>query len=68
MMTPEQMKTWIDNATYEQLLARWRFAAVGDPFFIGETGDYYEKSIAAKKKKVGDNEAVRASKAVGWEK
>ena len=29
-MTLEQMKTWIDQAGYEQLLAKWRFAPMAE--------------------------------------
>ena len=29
-MINEKIKKWIDNATYEQLLSRWRFAPIGD--------------------------------------
>ena len=62
----EQMKKWIDEASYEQLLERWRFARCGDPFFQGEAGDYYAKVMAEKRQKVGEAEHVRASKSVGW--
>ena len=32
-------KRHIDNLTYGQLLSRWRFAPIGDPWFQGETGE-----------------------------
>lgn len=60
----EQIKRWIDNATYEQLLAKWRFAPIGDSMFQGETGDYYAK-VMAEKRKTADH--VQASKTVGWD-
>ena len=41
-MTPEQKK-WIDEASYEDLLRKWRFAPAGDPMFQGDTGEYYSK-------------------------
>ena len=56
------LKTWIDGATYEQLLEKWRYAPVGSPYFQGDTGDYYAKIMAEKKKEVGQAEAVSASK------
>ena len=65
-MTPEEMKVWIDKASYEQLLSHWRFAPAGDPLFIGEIGDYYKEKMAEKRSNVGDEEAVRASKSIGW--
>ena len=48
-MTNEQKK-WIDNASYEELLERWRFAPVGvsNPLFQGDTGDYYSAVMKEK--------------------
>ncbi len=68
-MTVKEMKAWIDNATYEQLLGKWRFTPTGSPWFARDTGmgDYYSKAIAAKQKEVGNAECVRASKAIGWD-
>lgn len=48
-MTEQQMREWIDNASYEELLRKWRFAPVGDPFFQGEMGQYYSKVMAEKR-------------------
>lgn len=64
-MTKDQMKKWIDNATYKQLLGHWRFAAVGDPFFSGEIGEYYAK-VMGEKRKQDEAEHVCASKKLGW--
>jgi hypothetical protein len=63
-MTPEQKK-WIDDATYETLLYKWRFARLGDPLMQGDTGDYYAK-VMAQKRDADPADAVRASKSVGW--
>lgn len=60
-----RMKQWIDAATYEDLLSKWRFASLGDPMFQGEIGDYYSK-VMAEKRKTADH--VQASKNVGWDK
>lgn len=57
-----KMKTWIDNATYEELLSKWRFATIGDPFFAGEIGDYYAKVMKEKREN-----HVEVSKKIGWE-
>jgi hypothetical protein len=65
-MTDEQMREWIDKASYEQLLKQWRFAPFGDPFFQGDIGDYYSKQLAKKRDEVGDEEHVRISKEIGW--
>ena len=48
-MTNEEMKRWIDGATYEQLLSKWRFAPVGSHWFRNEIGDYYSKVMAEKR-------------------
>ena len=67
-MIPESMKKTIDEMTYEGLLGHWRFAQVGDPFFQGETGDYYAEVMRRKKAEVGDAAHVAASKRLGWER
>jgi len=64
-MTNEEMRTWIDNASYEDLLSKWRFAAVSDPFFQGEIGLHFAKMIRQRFKNTLD--PVAASKRVGWE-
>ena len=64
-MTPGQ-KQWIDSASYESLLSKWRFASVGDPMFQGDTGTYYAEVMARKREEVGNAEHVRASKSIGW--
>ena len=66
-MTDAEMRKWIDGATYEQLLRKWRSATVGDPFFRLEMGKYYQKVMTEKRKQVGNAEHVRASKAIGWD-
>lgn len=57
---------WIDNASYEELLRKWRYAPAGDPMFQGETGQYYSEVMAKKRDEVGNAEHVRASKSIGW--
>lgn len=65
-LTPER-KAIIDNYSYEQLLSRWRFAPIGDPWFQGETGDYWGDRMAFLRDQ--DNAAhVVASKNIGWNK
>jgi len=59
---------WLENASYEELLRRWRFAPVGDPAFIGETGKLFSKVLFEKKAKFSPDEQVQASKNVGWGK
>jgi len=64
-MTEAEMKDWIDGRSYEELLRKWRFAKVGDPFFRGETGKYYSERMAKARSKTSDN-GVSASKSIGW--
>lgn len=67
-LTPEN-KQHIDALSYEALLSRWRFAPVGDPWFQGETGDYWGQRMKELREKPGGQEAhVTASKSLGWEK
>src|ERR1017187_5649081 len=64
-MTAEDKK-WIDEATYEQLLSRWRNGPFGDSMFQGETGEYYSKVMKERRAQPGGNdEHVRASKNIG---
>lgn len=61
----EAQKKWIDNATYEQLLERWRFAPLSSPWFYGECGEYYGKRMA-ELRSADPDEHVAASKRIGW--
>lgn len=61
----EETKAWIDNADYQTLLAKWRFAPAGSPLFQGETGEYYKKIMVEKRDALPDH-GVSASKAVDW--
>ena len=65
-MTDDEKKRWIDAASYTQLLSKWRNAPAGDPFFMGEIGEYYSKIMAEKRDEGGNNAHVKASKAIGW--
>jgi hypothetical protein len=67
-MTNDEMKDWIANASYKQLLQKWRFASPGDPFFVGEVGEYYTTVMNSKKRALAPGEAVRASKELGWKR
>ena len=62
-LTP-QNKAHIAGLSYEGLLRKWRFAPVGDPWFQGETGDYWSKRMAELRDAGADH--VGASKALGW--
>lgn len=60
------MMNWIDRASYEKLLRRWRQEPSGSPWFLGEVGVYYQEAMARRRAEVGNEEHVRASKAIGW--
>lgn len=62
-LTPKN-KEAIDGMSYESLLAKWRFAPVGDPWLQGETGDYWSKRMKELKNQGADH--VGASKQIGW--
>jgi hypothetical protein len=61
----EQIKNWIDNASYQELLSYWRNAPMGDYMFHGEAGDYYSKVMQEKRQTV---DHVQVSKDIGWNK
>ncbi len=62
----DAMKSWIDSASYEQLLTKWRFSPTGNPFLQGETGDYYAKVMKQKEMALPPGEKVAVSKRIGW--
>jgi len=41
-------KKWIDDATYQQMLQRWRYGD-GDQIFQGKCGKYYSEVMGQKK-------------------
>lgn len=63
MELTDELKEWIDSASYETLLRKWRFAPVGDEIFFGESGHYYSDVMFRKK---NECDHVGASKRVGW--
>lgn len=63
-LTPEN-KASIDKMDYESLLYRWRNAPVGDPWFQGETGDYWKQRMT-ELRNANPAGHVKASKNIGW--
>lgn len=63
-MTNEQKK-WIDEASYSQLLKRWRFGD-GDNIFQGETGAYYAKVMTERREALEPGQHTAISKIIGW--
>lgn len=64
-MTPEQ-KEWIDNASYEELLRKWRYSTFSDPLFHSETGTYFSEALAEYRKTMTTQEKVAISKRIGF--
>jgi hypothetical protein len=64
-MTPIQ-KQWIDNASYADLLSKWRFARLGDPYFQDECGAYYAKRMETKRMELSCEEQIAISKQLSW--
>ena len=62
-LTPEN-KASIDKMDYEGLLHRWRNAPIGDPWFQGETGEYWGKRMKELREQSANH--VQASKNIGW--
>lgn len=63
----EANKKYIDSLSYEELLRKWRFAPSGDKWFTGETGEYWaDRMSELRSRPGGQDEHVRASKAIGW--
>jgi hypothetical protein len=56
---------WIDNASYEELLTKYRFAPLGDPLFIGAMGEYFFEVM--ERKKPSPEEHTLISKRIGWD-
>lgn len=67
-MNNRNTKEWIDNATYEELLRRWRFTTSSEnSIFQGELGTYYGKVMQEKKNALPAGESVAVSKKIGWD-
>ena len=67
MELTEENKAFIDGLSYESLLEQWRFAIAPNPWFQGETGDYWGKRMREMREKLADK-GVGASKRLGWER
>ena len=63
----DRHKKWIDEASYEDMLRKVRFAEIGNPFFHGETGEYYLSVMKEKEKLLAPGERVTISKRIGWD-
>ena len=64
----EGQRLWIINASYYELLKRWRFAEGRDDIFHNASGLYYTKIMNEKQNALSHSECVRISKLIGWKK
>lgn len=60
------LKSWIDNATYAELLQKWRHDPRSSPYFQPPIGTYYKTVMDQKSMALSDADRVAASKSVGW--
>lgn len=65
-LTPEN-KAIIDRKNHYELLAKIRFAPIGEPWMQGETGEYWLKRRAELQHE-SPGQAVADSKALGWDR
>lgn len=66
MELTEENKAKIDSMNYEELLRRWRFTPIGDPWFEGDTGQYWsDRMREIRSQPEGNAIHVSASKRVG---
>ena len=66
-MTKDEKK-WLDEASYEELLRRWRFAPSSDPLVQGDAGIHFQQVLDRRRKEIGTDEHVRISKKIGFQK
>ena len=66
-MTDDEMKAFIDTASYEQLLQVWRFEPIGSRWHSGEVGEYFSNRFHELRETMTYGELVGVSKAVGWD-
>ena len=61
-----ESKKHIDSLAYIQLLSQWRFSPSGDPWFQGETGNYWSNRMEELRSELNDGEHAKISKTLGW--
>lgn len=68
MELTKERKAAIDSKSYEELLRHLRFAPIGDPWFEGETGEYWLKRMKEILSQEGGHaQHIQASKKIGWD-
>jgi hypothetical protein len=62
-----QMKTDIDNMSYQKMLQLQRFGKSTEPFFQEGVYDYFKKVMLDKKAEIGAAKHTLISKRIGWD-
>ena len=65
-MTDAERIEWIEQASYEELLHKWRFEPSDSRWFQGEVGKAYGLTMRQRRIEVGNAEHVATSKRIGW--
>lgn len=65
VLSAEQMMQWINKASYPVLLQKSVVAPFGDPFFMGNVGKHYLRTLQEKRQKAGENIHQEISKRLG---
>lgn len=63
MVLTDEVKAYISTLSYKDMLKRWRFGAIGDPIFQGESGNFWVQQMEIKRNFV-DHAGI--SKELGW--
>ena len=63
--TVTDLKAWIDNATPEEIMRKWRFAEAGSEIFQGEVGKHFAKTYGQMRSSLG-RDFTALSKKIGW--
>ena len=64
----EELRKWITNASYKQLLEKNRFGPLGDPMFVGESGRLFMDCMFEQRNKLSTDEQIKISKESWWDK
>ena len=67
-MTDEELIAWINGASLEDLLRKWRFQPPGSTLFCGRIGEHYAQTMASRRDELGLDAWTAASKKVGWQR
>ena len=67
-MTDDELIAWINTASLEELLRKWRFHPPGSTLFCGRVGAHYAKTMASRRDEAGPEAWTAASKRVGWQR